>query len=143
MGVCMDRMPKSARKSVYAVGVRRSLLAVSVCLLLYMPQASALDAADRGLADLSLEELANLPVTSVSKKSEPLADAAASVYVISNEDIRRSGARTLPEALRLAPNLDVAQDGADSWVISARGSNATSADKLLVLIDGRIVYSPL
>jgi len=63
-----------------------------------MPQASALDAADRGLADLSLEELANLPVTSVSKKSEPLADAAASVYVISNEDIRRN---------RLVGRLDI------------------------------------
>ena len=95
------------------------------------------------LADLSLEQLANLPVTSVSKKPEPLADAAASVYVISNDDIRRSGARTLPEALRLAPNLQVAQATADSWAITARGSNATYADKLLVLIDGRIVYSPL
>ncbi|HEV2331932.1 MAG TPA: TonB-dependent receptor [Gammaproteobacteria bacterium] len=95
------------------------------------------------LANLSLQELADIPVTSVSKKPEPLADAAASVYVITNDDIRRSGARTLPEALRLAPNLDVAQVGADSWMISARGSDATSADKLLVLIDGRIVYSPL
>ena len=105
--------------------------------------AAATAAEDNSLADLSLEQLADLPVTSVSKKPEPLADAAASVYVITNDDIRRSGARTLPEALRLAPNLEVAQVGADSWVISARGSDATSADKLLVLIDGRIVYSPL
>jgi len=107
------------------------------------PAISAPAEQDQTLADLSLEQLANLPVTSVSKKPEPLADAAASVYVISNGDIRRSGARTLPEALRLAPNLNVAQFGADAWMISARGSDATSADKLLVLIDGRIVYSPL
>ncbi|HEX4300330.1 MAG TPA: TonB-dependent receptor, partial [Gammaproteobacteria bacterium] len=80
---------------------------------------------------------------SVSKKPEPLADAAASIYVITNDAIRRSGARSVPEALRLAPNLEVAQANANSWAISARGSNATSADKLLVLIDGRIVYSPL
>jgi len=123
--------------------MRRSLLATLIAAGSLVPLMAAAAEQYQGLADLSLEQLANLPVTSVSKKSEPLADAAASVYVISNDDIRRSGARTLPEALRLAPNLDVAQFGADSWVISARGSNATSADKLLVLIDGRIVYSPL
>ena len=119
------------------------ILAALLSVTGYAPQVSAADQPDRGLADLSLEELANLPITSVSKKSEPLADAAASVYVITNEDIRRSGARTLPEALRLAPNLQVAHQGADSWVISARGADAASADKLLVLIDGRIVYTPL
>jgi iron complex outermembrane receptor protein len=119
------------------------MLAAFLSVAWYAPLISAADEPDRGLADLSLEELANLPITSVSKKPEPLADAAASVYVISNEDIRRSGARSLPEALRLAPNLQVAQAGADSWAISARGSEATSADKLLILIDGRIIYSPL
>jgi iron complex outermembrane recepter protein len=118
----------------------RSLLAAAVLYALYGLPAQA---EDKTLADLSLQELADLPVTSVSKKPESLADAAASIYVITNDAIRRSGARTIPEALRLAPNLEVAQVGADSWAISARGSDATSADKLLVLIDGRIIYTPL
>lgn len=119
------------------------MLAALLSVTCYAPRVSAADQPDRGLADLSLEELANLPITSVSKKAEPLADAAASVYVITNDDIRRSGARTLPEALRLAPNLQVAQVNANTWAIAARGTNATAANKLLVLIDGRIVYTPL
>ena len=141
----MDHMPKTDKKKTPGPdhGVRAGLLAALVSALLYQLPSYAAPAEDNGLADLSLEQLANLPVTSVSKKAEPLANAAASVYVITNDDIRRSGARTLPEALRLAPNLEVAQVDADGWAISARGSEATSADKLLVLIDGRIVYSPL
>ena len=97
----------------------------------------------RELVDLSLEELANIRVTSVSKKSEPLADAAASIFVITGEDIRRSGATTLPEALRLAPNLQVARVDARNYAITARGFNNPFENKLLVLIDGRTVYSPL
>jgi iron complex outermembrane receptor protein len=120
--------------------VRRSLLAAA---LLSGLGAMPAHAGQKALADMSLQELADLPVTSVSKKPEPLADAAASIYVITNDAIRRSGARSIPEALRLAPNLEVAQIGADGWAISARGSNAASADKLLVLIDGRIIYTPL
>lgn len=98
------------------------------------------------LADLSLEELSNIVVTSVSRKAEPLAGAAASVYVVTAEDIRRSGARTLPEALRLAPNLHVAQTSGFGYAISARGmngSNNSAPNKLLVLVDGRSVYTPL
>ncbi|HEX7029185.1 MAG TPA: TonB-dependent receptor [Gammaproteobacteria bacterium] len=102
----------------------------------------ALTASD-DIAALSLEELANLEISSVSRKAESLASAAASVFVITAEDIRRHGATTLPEALRLAPNLQVARYGAGNWAISARGFNSLSANKLLVLIDGRIVYSPL
>ena len=97
----------------------------------------------RDLADLSLEELGNVVVTSVSKVAEPLSDAAASVFVISAEDIRRSGATSLPEALRLAPNLQVARIDAADYAISARGFNSATANKLLVLIDGRSVYTPL
>jgi iron complex outermembrane recepter protein len=95
------------------------------------------------LADLSLEELANVQVTSVSRRAERLADAAASVFVISGEDIRRSGVTSLPEALRLAPNLQVARVDARQYAIAARGFNNTIANKLLVLIDGRTVYTPL
>src|SRR5713101_519654 len=97
------------------------------------------------LADLSIEELGNIQITSVSKHSERLADAPASIFVITGEDIRRSGANRLPEALRLAPNLEVARINASSYAISARGFNQPSgiANKLLVLIDGRTVYTPL
>lgn len=94
------------------------------------------------LADLSIEELANIEITSVSKRAEPLTDAAASVFVIARDDIRRSGARSLPEALRLAPNLQVARVHS-GYAISARGFNNSAGNKLLVLIDGRPVYSPL
>jgi iron complex outermembrane recepter protein len=97
----------------------------------------------RDLVDLSLEQLASITVSSVSRRDEPLARAPASVYVITAEDIRRSGATSLPEALRLAPNLQVARADASQYAISARGFNNTLANKLLVLIDGRTVYTPL
>ncbi|MGZ5817646.1 MAG: TonB-dependent receptor plug domain-containing protein [Burkholderiaceae bacterium] len=95
------------------------------------------------LANLSFEELADIRITSVSKKEERLADAPASVTVITNEDIRRSGATTLPEALRLAPNLQVARVDARNYAITSRGFNSPFENKLLVLIDGRTIYSPL
>jgi iron complex outermembrane recepter protein len=103
--------------------------------------ADQLAAAD--LADLSLEQLANIEVTSVSRRAERLSDAAASIYVITNDDIRRSGVTSLPEALRLAPNLQVARTSASGYAISARGFNNAIGNKLLVLIDGRTVYTPL
>jgi iron complex outermembrane receptor protein len=84
-----------------------------------------------------------IEVTSVSRRPEHILDAAASIFVITADDIRRSGVTSLPEALRLAPNLEVAQVSASGYAISARGFNATSANKLLVLIDGRSVYTPL
>jgi iron complex outermembrane recepter protein len=97
----------------------------------------------QALKDLSIEELSNIEITSVSKRDERLSDAPTSVFVITSEDIRRSGATSLPEALRLAPNLQVARVSANEYAISARGFNGTAANKLLVLIDGRSVYSPL
>ena len=96
------------------------------------------------LADLSLEELAQVEITSVSRRPEALSHAASAVFVISQDDIRRSGATSLPEVLRLAPNLQVQRIGATDYAISARGFNGyETANKLLVLIDGRSVYSPL
>src|SRR5882757_9725764 len=88
------------------------------------------------LKDLSIEELSNIEITSVSKRDEKLSDAPTSVFVIPSEDIRRSGAPSLPEALRLAPNLQVARVSAKEYAISARGFNSSAANKLLVLIDG-------
>jgi len=96
-----------------------------------------------GLSRLSIEELADIVVSAVSRRPERLADAAAAVYVITSDDIQRSGALTIPEALRLAPNLQVARITSNSYAITARGSNSSSANKLLVMIDGRSVYTPL
>ncbi|MES2103594.1 MAG: TonB-dependent receptor [Pseudomonadota bacterium] len=104
--------------------------------------AFAMAAPGPNFADLSFEELANIQITSVSKKAERLAGAPASVFVITNEEIRRSGASTLPEALRLAPNLEIARVDARNYAITARGFNSVFENKLLVLIDGRTVYSP-
>ena len=95
------------------------------------------------LTDLSLEQLSNIEVTSVGKRVQRLADVPGSVYVIYQEDIRRSGATTLPEVLRLAPNLPVARANANQYAVSARGFNSVLANKMLVLIDGRTIYSPL
>lgn len=95
------------------------------------------------LTRLSIEELAQVEVSSVSKRPERLSDAAAAVYVITREDIRHAGVSTLPEVLRLAPNLQVARVNAHSYAITARGFNNASANKLLVMIDGRSVYTPL
>lgn len=94
------------------------------------------------LTDLSLEELLHVEVTSVGKKAQALADAAAAVYVISNEDIRRSGATSVPEALRMVPGITVKRLDGNKWSISSRGFGGRLSNKLLVLIDGRTVYSP-
>lgn len=107
------------------------------------PASSIARSKARDVAAMSLEELLNVEVTSVSRRPERLSDAPASIFVISAEDIRRSGVTTLPEALRLAPNLHVAQGHASDYSISARGFNNSAANKLLVLIDGRSVYTPL
>jgi len=95
------------------------------------------------LMDLTLEQLAQVDVTLVTGRPAPLQGAAAAVYVISGEDIRRSTATSLPEALRLAPNLAVARLNATQYAISARGFNNAVGNKLLVMVDGRTVYSPL
>lgn len=96
----------------------------------------------RDIAELSLEELAGLEVTSVSRRGEPLGAAPASIYVITADAIRHAGVSSLPEALRLAPNLQVARIDATQYAISARGFNNAIGNKLLVLIDGRTVYTP-
>jgi iron complex outermembrane receptor protein len=95
------------------------------------------------LKKLSLEDLMAVEVTSVSRRRERLTEAASAIQVITQEDIRRSGATRIPEALRLASNLQVAQVDSRQWAISARGFNNTLANKLLVMIDRRAVYTPL
>ncbi len=92
--------------------------------------------------DLPLEDLMNIEVTSVSKQSEKASEAAAAIYVITQEDIRRSGLTTVPELLRMAPGVQVAQIDSNKWAITSRGFNRQFSNKLLVLIDGRSVYTP-
>jgi len=101
------------------------------------------DASVGALKKLSMEELMDIEVTSVSRHPEKLLQAASAIQVITGEDIRRSGATSVPEALRLADNLDVAQQNSHDWNISARGFNTDLANKLLVLMDGRTLYTPL
>jgi iron complex outermembrane receptor protein len=100
------------------------------------------------LQQMSIGDLANIDVSSVTKTTQALSDAPAAIFVISHEDIVRSGATSLPEILRLAPNLQVAQTSASQYVITARGFSGNNtaqnfSNKLLVLIDGRSVYTPL
>src|SRR5260221_13921903 len=124
--------------------VRVFLRLLLLCGLLYFQfSAGAAEPDPRDLADLSLEELGNIQITSVSKRLERLSDAAASVFVITAEDIRRPGVTSLPEALRLAPNLQVAQVSASGHAITARGFHGRSGNKLMGRIHRRPGYTPL
>lgn len=96
----------------------------------------------KDVTDLDMADLLKVKVTSVSKKAQALSDAPSAIFVISNEDIKRSGVTSVPEALRMAPGVEVARVGSSRWAITARGFNGGFANKLLVLIDGRTVYSP-
>src|SRR5579871_6650215 len=116
--------------------------------VLLMAQRAAAEVPAGDLARLSLAQLSKLEVTSVSKSAQPLLRSAATIYVITREQILRSGATSLPEALRLAPNLTVTQSSSTAYTVSARGFSGNVPDqnfsnKLLILIDGRSVYTPL
>src|SRR6266850_3544013 len=97
----------------------------------------------RALKNMSLQQLMDMEVTSVSKRPEKLLEAPAAIQVLTGEDIRRSAATTIPSALRMVNNLDVAQGNGHQWVISARGFSSDVGNKLLVLMDGRTLYTPL
>lgn len=125
--------------------IRRQLSAVSIFTALMIGAlaagASAQGQVPAGIAQMSIEELMKIEVTSVSRKPERAVDVAAAVYVITQEQIRRSGLTTIPDLLRMAPGVDVAQVNANRWAVSVRGFNAVYANKLLVLIDGRSIYT--
>lgn len=116
---------------------RWSLLALAI----QTTCASAAGADD--FLDMSLEELVDYRMMSMSRKAQRVADMAAAAYVISAEEIRRSGAQSIPEALRLVPGLNVAQISGDRWAVSSRGFNERLSNKLLVQLDGRSIYSPI
>lgn len=99
-------------------------------------------AQDQDLTEFSIEELMEIKVTSVSKKSQQLSDSAAAIFVITREDIRRSGVTSIPEALRMAPGVNVARIDANKWAINCRGFNSRFSPSLQVLVDGRSVYTP-
>ncbi len=119
------------------------IFAVLCFFLLSFPVHARSDVKQIDITELSLEELMDMKITSVSKKPQKMYDAAAAVFVITQDDIRRSGVTSIPEALRLAPGLEVARIDANKWAITSRGFNGRFANKLLVLIDGRSVYTPL
>lgn len=122
------------------------LVCVGVGLSLFpgaLPACRGTEADSDALSRFSLEELMNVEVTSVSKRPEKLFEAAAAIYVITREDIHRSGVTSIPEALRMAPGLEVARVDAHNWAITSRGFNDVYANKLQVIIDGRSVYTPL
>lgn len=98
---------------------------------------------DGRITELSLEQLGNLEVTTASKKPERLWKVPAAIHVITQDDTQRSGATSIPEVLRLAPGLAVARLDSDRWSVSIRGFGSVLNNKLLVLIDGRSVYTPL
>lgn len=115
------------------IGVALGLLMAAVPLAAQTPS----------LDELSLQDLLAVEVTSVARKEQTVARTAAAVYVITADDIRRSGATTLPDVLRMAPGFSVSQLNAGAWSVTSRGFGGLYANKLLVLIDGRSVYSPI
>ncbi len=121
--------------------IYRGLLFSPLLLIFFLTVPAAAFHDELDLTTLSLTELYNVEITTVSKRGESLAKAKAAVHVITQEDIRRSGATSIPELLRLAPGMNVAQVNSNTWAISARGFNWVYAGKLLVLIDGRTVYN--
>ena len=138
-----DKLWVSALLLTYATRhghLRRWVLGVLVATSFVCPVSAQQNPPD--LADRSLEDLMNIEVTSVSKREQKMSQVAAAIFVITQEDIRRSGALNIPDLLRMVPGLDVGQINANTWAISARGFNHELADKLLVLIDGRTVYTP-
>ena len=131
------------RKRGRAAQYSRALAGASLFLGSFAGLAADVDPTK--IADIPLDQLMqfNYQVNSPSKKPEKLSDAAASIFVITDEDIRRSGVTSIPEALRLSPGVEVARQDSHTWAISSRGFNDEFANQLLVLIDGRSVYTPL
>jgi iron complex outermembrane receptor protein len=125
------------------VALSKILVTIAImasCITLALPAPAT---AGSSVLDLSLEELLQVKVTSPSKKAQPLEDVAAAVYVLTSEDLRRGGATSIPDALRMVPGLQVARIDAGKWAISCRGFNDRFANKMLVLVDGRTAYTEL
>jgi iron complex outermembrane receptor protein len=129
--------------TAFSTRVSQRFLACAVIALLAFHGFPACSEQTPDLTKKSLEDLMSIAVTSVSKREQKTSQAAAAIFVISGEDIRHSGALNIPDLLRMVPGLDVAQIDSGNWAISARGFNGQYSNKLLVLVDGRTVYSPM
>jgi len=135
---------RSQESRSFESSIRRKIIGLAACLAVSaavsfpaFPQEKTAD-----LASQSLDDLMNIEVTSVSKKEQKLSQIASAVFVISSEDIRRSGATNIPDLLRMVPGVDVAQIDANTWAVTVRGLNGRFSNELLVLLDGRSVYTP-
>lgn len=117
------------------------IIAGTMCCV--APSVAAAQNNGSSLTRISLDDLLQLEVTSVSKKEQKLSEAPSAIFVLTQEDLARAGVTTVAEALRLVPGLEVARVDANKWAVSARGFNGRFADKMLVLMDGRSVYTPL
>lgn len=132
-----SRPPRPALRFVCRLaGITVVFIGVLVCAPKSWPQQNPSDLTDR-----PLEDLMNMRVTSVSKEEQKLSRTASAIFVITEEDITRSGATNIPDVLRIVPGVDVAQIDANTWGVSVRGFNQRFANKLLVLLDGRAVYT--
>ncbi|MEN0035483.1 MAG: TonB-dependent receptor [Cellvibrio sp.] len=121
----------------------RTTLASSVALAVTLSAQPSLALNTADYFELSLEQLMEVKIHAASKKEESISNAPAAVYVVTNEDITRSGVTNIPDALRLVPGMMVARTDSNSWAISIRGFNSTLTNKLLVLVDGRSIYNPV
>ena len=136
------KCPRRSRAESRKILGRASFAFVCAALLVIPACAQAPQQQQKDLTDQSLEDLMNIQVTSVSKKEQKLSRTAAAIFVITQEDIRRSGATNIPDLLRMVPGMDVGEINGSTWAVSARGFNAQFSNKLLVMIDGRVVYTP-
>src|SRR5690348_12632253 len=127
---------------MFGTRARTRILRALLFVLIFLAGNSVAQERTSELAEMSLEELLNVRITTIGRKQQELRHIPAAVYVITQEEIRRSGATSLPDLLRLVPGAEVAQIDNSTWALSIRGSNSMSNSKLLVLIDGRSVYYP-
>jgi iron complex outermembrane recepter protein len=136
--------PQSLRTNAPELARRKILMRACVALLVALSLSLSARAQNppEDLAKMSVEDLMNVEVTSVSKKEQKASQTAAAIFVITQDDIRRSGANNIPDLLRMVPGVNVAQINSNIWAISVRGFNGEFSNKLLVMLDGRIVYLP-
>ena len=131
-------------KKIRYLTMMKFLTALVLVLIICIQNYDAAYAQKRNpdLTELTLEELMDIEVYSASKSMQKLSETAAAIFVITQDDLQRSGATSIPEALRMVPGLQVARIDANKWAVSSRGFNDRFSNKLLVLFDGRSVYSP-
>ena len=139
---CQIRTGLFSRVLFLALGFGLSMFTIGLSVCMATATEDELEFSTE-LFELCIEDLIKVKVTSVSKKQQKILEAAAAIFVITQEDIRRSGAVSIPEVLRMVPGLEVAKIDSNKWAVTSRGFNGRFANKLLVLIDGRTVYTPL